>query len=201
MLLYFFLMKITFVLEWLDLQMDCRDGTGSSRSPAVPYLAMSVCQNWDMHIANAPSHQVPPNAFSYPGIQPGTAELEMRWGCGCWGSKQAKARLGEGLKMAAFYSFRSLTLVLPWLGNVTGGSLLWCGRLVLSDPIYKYLLRCWGGGQGEMEALSSWWGGEAGNREGLGTFQLHLVSPSPVGFLSKRVFKSFCSNVSHSDKC
>lgn len=28
-------------------------------------------------------------------------------------------------------------------------------------------------------------GGGAGNREGLDAFQLHLVSPSPVGFLSE----------------
>lgn len=106
----FFLVKRTFVLEWVDLQTDCRDGPGSSHSPAVPYLAMSVCQNWDMRIANAPSHQLPPNAFSCPGIQLGKAELEVKWGCSCWGSKQAKARLGEGLKMAASKSNPRATL-------------------------------------------------------------------------------------------
>lgn len=177
----------------MDLQTDCRDGPGSSHSPAVPYLDMSVCQNWDMRIANAPSHQLPPNAFSYPGIQLGKAELEVRWGCSCWGSKQAKARLGEGLKMAALKSNPRATLAQEEATCDAGG---WY-HPTLSTSTY---CRCWGGGQGETEGLPSRWRGAA-NREGLDAVQLHLVSSSSVGFLSKRVFKSFRPNVSRSDKC
>lgn len=98
---------------------------------------MSVCQNWDMRIANAPSHQLPPNAFSYPGIQLGKAELEVRWGCSCWGSKQAKARLGEGLKMAALKSNPRATLAQEEATCDAGG---WY-HPTLSTSTY---CRCWG---------------------------------------------------------